>query len=215
MSDRLPTAVRQTPTSVDAARSSPDVTARNAVEDARKAEHERLMRQRDSVRAVFKQLRDASDGEYRSALAAWNAYRRDLNQRRKIDRTAGVELLRCQPQPFTGDAEVIGPGGGTLHIGPHTLVVPKDALDHEVLLTGVAPTSPLVQVQFGPHGLQFLTAAQLTLSYEQCTRPSNFTYRIVYVEEQRVLEFPPSSDDKTLKKVTAPIGHFSGYMIAY
>ena len=126
-----------------------------------------------------------------------------------------MEFLRCAPQDFAGDAEVIGPDGGTLHIGPHSLVVPKGALDQEQLLVGTAPTSSLIQVRFGPHGLQFQVPAQLTLSYEQCMRPDKYTYRIVYVEEGRVLEFPPSSDDKTLKKVTAPIGHFSGYMIAY
>src|SRR5262249_37711701 len=134
---------------------------------------------------------------------------------RKKNKNAKIELLRCQPMPFAGDAEVIGPNGGTLHIGPHQLVVPKGALDHEVLLQGTAPTSSLVQVQFGPHGLQVLQAAQLTLSYQQCMRPDAFTYRIVYVEEGKVLEFPPSKDDKTLLSVTAPIGHFSGYMIAY
>ena len=208
VSDRSPTAVRQAPTSFDAARSPGD-------QAARKAEHDRLLHERDSLRALYKQMREEGQDAFRAAQAAWQAYKKAFEERRKTDRNASVDLLRCQPQPFAGDAEVIGPDGGALKIGPHSLVIPKGALDHEVLLTGVAPTSELIQVQFGPHGLQFQAPAQLTLSYEQCMRPDKFTYRIVYVEDRRVLEFPPSLDDKTLKKVTAPIEHFSGYMIAY
>jgi hypothetical protein len=99
-------------------------------------------------------------------------------------------------------------------------VIPKGALDSEQLIAGTAPTSSLVEVHFDPHGLQFEQSAQLTLSYEHCMRPDNYTYRIVYAEDEfgggtRVLEFPPSQDDKTLKKVEADIDHFSRYMIAY
>jgi len=190
--------------------------AMTAAEKAdKKAEHDRLMQQRDSIREEQKRMREATRAEYERARAEWEAFQKAWGQTKKENKDARIEFLKCEPQRFVGDAEVIGPAGGTLHIGAHSLVVPKGALDHEVLLVGQAPTGSKIEVDFGPHGLQFLSSAKLTLSYEHCMRPDNFTYRVVYVESGRVLEFPPSSDNKTLKKVEAPIDHFSGYMIAY
>jgi hypothetical protein len=193
------------------------VEAANA---ARKAEHERLKAQRDSLRREYKRIKEESREAYEAAKRDWNAYKREWADYKKEHKDAKVELLRCKPQEFAADAEVIGPNGGTLHIGRHELVIPKGALESEQLIAGESPTSSLIEVYFQPHGLQFAKSAQLTLSYEHCMRPDNYTYRIVYAEGgvgggTRVLEFPPSKDDKTLKEVEADIDHFSRYMIAY
>lgn len=206
-----PSATPTAPTSASFATSAAD----DSDKDERKAEHQRLIRQRDSVRDEAKRIREETRDEWQREWRDWVAYQRDWKEYRKDNKNARVEILRCQPQPYAADAEVIGPSGGVLHIGPHSLVVPKGALDREVLLVGSAPTSSRVEVKFGPHGLQFETSSLLVLSYEHCMRPDNFTYRIVYVENGRVQEFPPSKDDKALKKVAAKIDHFSGYMIAY
>jgi hypothetical protein len=200
---------------VRAGMSAEEKAAQDAAKDAKKAEHDRLMKQRDSVRAEYKRTREATRDEYERAKQEWNAYKKEWQEFKKDNKGAQVQLLRCEPQPFAGDAEVVGPDGGTLHIGPHSLVVPKGALDHEVLLVGSAPTSAKVEVDFGPHGLRFGSSALLTLSYDHCMRPDNFSYRIVYVDGNTVLEFRPSKDDKSVKSVAAPIDHFSGYMIAY
>jgi hypothetical protein len=210
-SDTTPAAV--TPTAPTAASFS-STAADDSDNDERK-EHQRLIRQRDSVRNEAKRIRESTRQEWQNEWREWVAYQRDWKEYKKDNKDARVEILRCQPQPYAADAEVIGPNGGVLHIGPHSLVVPKGALDREVLLVGSAPTSSRVEVKFGPHGLQFESSALLVLSYDHCMRPDNFTYRIVYVENGRVQEFPPSKDDKTLKKVAAKIDHFSGYMIAY
>jgi hypothetical protein len=225
--DELPTGVTaaQGP-SARAALSASQKDSVEATNAARKTAHELLRARRDSLRAAYKRRKEESRAAYEAAKRDWDAYKREWADYKKDHKDAKIELLRCEPQEFTADAEVIGPAGGQLKIGAHTLVIPKGALDGEQLIAGESPTSPLVEVSFQPHGLQFARSAQLTLSYEHCMRPNKSTYRIVYAEDEfggglralsgtRVLEFPPSKDDKTLKKVQADIDHFSRYMIAY
>jgi hypothetical protein len=219
--DELPTGVTaaQGP-SARAALSASQKDSVEAANAARKAEHELLRARRDSLRAAYKRRKEESRAAYEVAKRDWDAYKREWADYKKDHKDAKVELLRCKPQEFAGDAEVIGPNGGTLHIGRHELVIPKGALTSEQLIAGESPTSSLVEVYFQPHGLQFAHSSQLKLSYEHCMRPDNYTYRIVYAEDDfggrpRVLEFPPSKDDKTLKEVKADIDHFSRYMIAY
>lgn len=206
--DSVPTAVQH-----DVPRAELSLSA--ADKSARKAAHDSLVALRDSIRAVQKANRVASKAAYDAAMRDWNSFRKSWAEYRKANKGAVVDVLHCRPLPYAADAQVIGPDGGELHLGPHTLEFPKGVLDHEEVVSGEAPAGSEIEVTFSPHGLQFLKPAQLTLSYEQCMRPDRFTYRIVYVDGHVVLEFPPSSDDKTLKEVEAPIDHFSSYMIAY
>src|SRR5262245_29976675 len=37
-------------------------------------------------------------------------------------------LLVCRPLPFDSDSAAIGPAGGALQMGPHTLIIPRGAL---------------------------------------------------------------------------------------
>jgi hypothetical protein len=124
--------------------------------------------------------------------------------------------MRCEPRDYTADAAIIGPDGGTLHVGEHELLIPKGALDHEELIVAEAPTSSLVDVRFAPEGIQFLKPAQLTLSYKGCVRPTSADLFVAYVGQgNRILELPPSVDMKVDDEVEADIGHFSRYAIAY
>jgi hypothetical protein len=205
---------------VNASISADQKAASEAAKAVSRAEHTRLMARRDSLRAEYKRIKDQSRQAFIAAKRDWDAYKHEWADYKKDHKDAKIELLRCEPLEFAADAEVMGPQGGQLKIGPHTLVVPKGALDREQLIAGEAPTSALVEVHLDPHGLQFAKSAQLTLSYDHCMRPDKYTYRIVYAEDDdglgtKILEFPPSEDDKTLKKVEADIDHFSRYMIAY
>jgi hypothetical protein len=219
--DDAPTGLNTTSgPAVNASISSDLKAEREAAKAARHAEHERLMAQRDSLRAVYKEIKKESRQAYIAAKRDWEAYKHQWADYKKDHKDAKIELLRCEPLEFAADAEVIGPNGGQLQIGPHRLLIPKGALDHEQLIASQAPTSALVEVHFDPHGLQFAKSAQLTLNYDHCMRPDKYTYRIVYAEDAQglvthILEFPPSKDDKTLKEVEADINHFSRYMIAY
>jgi hypothetical protein len=186
-------------------------------QESLKAEHERLKAARDSIKKEQKATKDKNKAPFDSLKKEWDRYKKEWAEYKKENKDAKVELLRCEPQEYAGDAEVIGPNGGELKVGPHKLVIPKGALTRERLIIAEAPMGSLVQVRFEPHGLTFKTPSQLTLSYAHCMRPEAYTYRIVYVDDKgkTVHEFPPSKDDKTLKEVRASIGHFSSYIVAY
>jgi hypothetical protein len=182
-----------------------------------KAEHERLKEQRDAVRKAQKEKREEMKALRATMREEWKSYKDALAKEKKLTKHMTVEFLRCEPQDYSGDAEVIGPNGGELRMGHHKLIIPKGALDREVLVVGEAPVSELVEVQFSPHGLKFKRPVELVLSYSHCIIPPAYTYRIVYVGEdgKQILEFPPSKDDKSIKEVEALIGHFSGYIVAF
>src|SRR6266513_2058530 len=39
-------------------------------------------------------------------------------------------FLRCQPLPYDSSTQTIGPDGGTIRVGPHSLVIPAGELHH-------------------------------------------------------------------------------------
>jgi len=198
--------------------------------DAAHARHELLKQELDQRKAEFKAAKDANRGAFQTARAEWRAWKQDLAEQLKAQReewkrqhpdTKGlpptqIQLLRCEPQDYQADAAIIGPDGGTLHVGQHDLVIPKGALDHEELISGVAPTSSLVDVEFEPSGLQFQRPVLLRLSYQGCVRPTIPQLLVVYLgQNNKLLELPPSRDMKLDGDVEADIGHFSRYAIAW
>ena len=77
---------------------------------------------------------------------------------------APVDLLRCEPRPYDADATIIGPDGGTLHIGEHQLVIPRGALTREELIVAEAPTSsPGMWIFAGRSDVRASRRAQLEL----------------------------------------------------
>jgi hypothetical protein len=207
--------------------SSPDPQF-SAASDNAQARHEALKQQLEERKAYFKQQKEANKYAFRAARAEWKAWKEDWLEQWKLEKRAwkrehpgeaggpDVQLMRCEPRDFQADAAIIGPNGGTLHVGEHELVIPKGALDHEELITAEAPTSSLVDVRFQPEGLQFSEAAQLKLSYKRCVRPTSADLFVAYLgQNNKVLELPPSRDQKVDDDVEADIGHFSRYAIAY
>ena len=128
-------------------------------------------------------------------------------------------LLTCAPQPYASDSKVIGPNGGTLHIGPHTFVVPRGALKSDVRITGEAPSDNVVSVRFQPEGLKFNSWHQptLTLDYSNCGLVTNLLPKhIAYTtDDLSILSILSSVDDLLHEKVSAQIKHFSRYAVAY
>lgn len=129
-------------------------------------------------------------------------------------------LVTCTPQPYAADTLVVGPSGGTLHIGPHTLVIPKGALDRQVRIIGEAPTDDVVSVRFQPEGLRFnrYHPARLTLDYKACPIVRNILpKRIAYTDDSlNILSFLLSSVDNLLtRQVSANLEHFSRYVVSY
>ncbi len=200
----------------------------SAASDSAHARHEALQQQLEERKAYFKQQKEANKYAFRAARAEWKAWKEDWIEQWKLEKRAwkrehpaekggpDVLLLRCEPRDYSSDAAIIGPNGGTLHVGEHELLIPKGALDHEELISAEAPTSSLVDVRFAPEGIQFLKPAQLTLSYKGCVRPTSADLLVAYLGQgNRILELPPSLDMKVDDKVEADIGHFSRYAIAY
>jgi len=108
----------------------------------------------------------------------------------------------------------VGPAGGTLRIGPHSLVIPAGALDRPVTITASNKATDHVQVDFQPEGLRFASPATLRLSYAHCpARP--LLPSVVYVDNLlSILELLPALNDLGSERVTTKLRHFSGYAIA-
>ena len=196
--------------------------------DSAHARHEALKQQLEERKAYFKAMKEANKDDLKAAKAEWKAWKQDWKEQYKVEREAwkrahpgekggpDTQILRCEPQAYSADAAIIGPNGGTLHAGPHELVIPKGALAQEELIVAEAPTSSAVDVRFAPEGLHFLTPAQLTLSYKGCVRPTDADFFVAYLGQgNQILELPPSTDQKLDDKVDADIGHFSRYAIVW
>lgn len=174
----------------------------------------------DAERARTARAALASQPAFDSLIASWSSAIGISD----VLNVTSLTLLRCRPLPYASDVRVVGPAGGRLRIGPHTLTIPAGALSNRVVITGEAPVSELAQVRFSPHGLTFNERypARLTLSYDHCDSRLglNLPKRIVYVDDLlQILEVLPSlnddDDDDDDEKTTAPINHFSSYVVAY
>jgi hypothetical protein len=125
-------------------------------------------------------------------------------------------LLSCQPLPYASDDEMVGPGGGTLHIGPHTLRIPAGALSQPVRIFGDAPSDTNRTVRFYPEGLQFARPASLTISYQGCSLVTGLLPQVAYVSDALlILEYEPSTNDLFQQTVTGQVNHFSRYAAAW
>jgi len=196
--------------------------------DSAHARHDALKQALEAWKAQTLATKAANRQDWLTAREEWKAWKEDWKEQYAAASRAwkrehkgekggpDIELLRCEPREYSADAAIVGPAGGTLHVGNHELVIPKGALDHEELITMEAPTSSLVDVRFEPHGLQFQQPAELKLSYKGCVRPTSADLLVAYLGQgNQVLELPPSVDVKSGDEVDADIDHFSRYAIAY
>jgi hypothetical protein len=126
-------------------------------------------------------------------------------------------LLNCTPLPYSLSAATIGPAGGSLSVGPHTLVVPEGALSGPVTISAELISDHVNSVRFAPEGLQFRKAAALTMSYSNCSGPGMLLpKKVAYTNELlSILELIQSVDVAAQKKVTGQLQHFSRYAVAY
>jgi hypothetical protein len=127
---------------------------------------------------------------------------------------SNLRLFDCATPAFGTVKQTVGPLGGVIRIGPHSLFIPAGALDRPVAITASAPEAQHVTVDFAPEGLRFRYPAVLRLSYAHCDhRP--LLPRVVYINDLlSILELLPSLDDLAGQAVTTKLRHFSGYAIA-
>lgn len=125
-------------------------------------------------------------------------------------------LLTCRPLPPAADSALIGPAGGALRLGPHTLVIPPGALERRVMIRGYAPSDSVNSVEFYPEGLQFERPAALTMSFANCGVVTLLLPRVAYTTDGlRLLYYVPSLADLFDHDVTGQIRHFSRYAVAW
>jgi hypothetical protein len=126
-----------------------------------------------------------------------------------------TDLLTCSAQPYAVTTQSIGPNGGVLKVGSHSLQIPGNALSSTVLITAEQISGSTNSVRFSPEGLQFQKPATLTMSYQNCALVL-LQKKIVFTSEKlKILEVLGSLDLFRSKSVTAPIDHFSRYAVAY
>ena len=128
-----------------------------------------------------------------------------------------VGLLQCRALPEAYATARIGSEGGTIRVGPHTLTIPRGALDRTVTITAYAPSSRNNRVEFAPHGLEFDRPASLTMSYANCdVLGSLLPKHIAYVNDRlRILYLLESVDNLLQQRVTGRLDHFSEYALAW
>ena len=128
-----------------------------------------------------------------------------------------VGLLKCTPLPSDSTSATIGPLGGVVRIGPHSLLIPRGALTSSVRITATQSRDTVNAVRFKPEGLTFRYPAALTMSYANCNLLGLLLpKRIAYTNDQyRILEYLLSLDNLGARQVTGKLKHFSQYAVAW
>lgn len=126
-------------------------------------------------------------------------------------------LLACTPQPYRRTVQVVGPAGGTIVVGKHSLVIPAGALGAPVTITAEAPADSVASVRFQPEGLQFGKPATLTLDYSNCPAGRlQILKRVAYTTDGLdILSYLLSQDNLLRMQVSAGLEHFSRYAVAW
>jgi len=128
-------------------------------------------------------------------------------------------LLLCAPQTETTTTKVIGKSGGTIKMGPHTLVIPSGALSSNVTISGTVVRGIVNSVRLEPHGLKFARKkpATLTMSYSNCLlKDLPLAKKVAYTSEKLdLLAILKSLDFAASDKVETKLDHFSRYAVAY
>jgi hypothetical protein len=126
-----------------------------------------------------------------------------------------TDLLTCSPQSYAVASQSIGPNGGVIRVGTHTLSIPGNAVSGTVVITAEQIPGSTNSIRFSPEGLQFQKPAVLTMSYQNCALVL-LQKKIVYTDEKlKILEVLGSLDLFRSKTVSAEIDHFSRYAVAY
>lgn len=126
-----------------------------------------------------------------------------------------TDLLVCSSQPYEVTRRTIGYEGGTIQVGSHALVIPRGALRQQTTITAEQIPGRTNSVRFSPEGLRFERPAGLVMSYRNCLVVL-LKKKIVYTDENlKILEVLRSLDLFGSRTVTAPIDHFSRYVVAY
>lgn len=125
-------------------------------------------------------------------------------------------VASCEPMRADWASKYIGRDGGYIRVGPHVLVIPRNALSGWTRITAYMPSDNVNRVQFGPHGLQFRRSAVLSMSYENCDVGDSAPGHIAYVSDDlSILEMLDGVTTEQYERVSTPLDHFSSYALAW
>ena len=132
----------------------------------------------------------------------------------------GLLFANCPNAPSFDVRKNIGTAGGTLNMGPHTLVIPAGALSRTVEIRAKSSNSGPGKgngIEFRPEGLRFSKAVRLTISTANCSGLGLLNLPlIVYTDDLwNILELQLSVPNLFEKEVTGFVTHFSRYAVAY
>jgi hypothetical protein len=123
----------------------------------------------------------------------------------------------CRPQPDAMAAGWIGPQGGVLKAGKHTLKVPRGALSSTVWIRIEAPSSSMNRVVISPSDLALNQAypAHLVMSYDNCAVAPGSEQQIVHINGNlQVIQTAPSETDPATMTVDGKLLRFSDYALS-
>jgi hypothetical protein len=126
------------------------------------------------------------------------------------------KLAKCAVLGYAYAGSTIGPRGGTISAGKHSLVIPAGALTRSVFISITMNRDTTANVSLQPEGLQFAPGkpATLTLDYKHCSIVN--PVQVAYTTEQlQIIQLLPSIDNKSRKNVSTSLQHFSRYAVAY
>jgi hypothetical protein len=110
----------------------------------------------------------------------------------------------------------IGPEGGVIHLGVHTLTIPAGALDRVVSFQMAVASMNAVGVDCFPSGLTFNVPVTLSLSYAgtQYQNVDNPNLSVFYARPDGTFERYASIVDGDHRTVSAQLNHFSRYILS-
>lgn len=110
----------------------------------------------------------------------------------------------------------IGPQGGMIRLGLHSLIVPAGAVNDYVMITLAPASAKAIAVDCSPSPFQFNVPVTLVLSYantQYADAVSAPPLSIIYMADEDTFEPLPSVVDPVNNTVSAQTDHFSRYII--
>lgn len=137
-----------------------------------------------------------------------------------LERTS--TLLECPSDVSLSASASIGPLGGSVSVGGHRIIVPRDALPPGFsVVTLIVPPSRFVEIEARVNGLphfEFAVPVTVVVDYSRCSRSNidQAPLRVWHIDPltNTFLEDMGGVDDKAARTVTFTTDHFSGYAIA-
>jgi hypothetical protein len=123
-----------------------------------------------------------------------------------------VNSVTCVLKTVLAD---IGEDGGTISVCGYSLVVPAHSLHNKTQIQLVPVAGQPGVVQFYPEGLQFAPSAKPTLTLSTDGVPAGASPYIVYTDDNGVVREVEATTGRTAHSVSAQIGHFSRYAVAW